>query len=81
MLFAGVAILGTHFRTILGTGLFFGFVVFLVFTGSFCSFELTDATSSLIFFMFFFYGSFFFFSPSFSLGSSLTTEDQERPSG
>jgi hypothetical protein len=28
MLFAGVAILGTHFRTILGMGFFFGLVNF-----------------------------------------------------
>jgi hypothetical protein len=34
MLFAGVAILGTHFYTIhgFGVGLFFGLVIFLVFT-------------------------------------------------
>jgi hypothetical protein len=71
-LFAGVAILGTHFRTILGTGLFSGLVIFLVFRGDFCSFVLTDTTSSLIFFTSFF-GSSFFFSPSFFLCSSLTT--------
>jgi hypothetical protein len=35
MLFAGVAILGPHFYTILGFGvdLFFGLVIFFVFTG------------------------------------------------
>jgi hypothetical protein len=49
MLFAGVAILGTHFRTILGTGLFFGLVIFLVFTGWLSSLVLTDATSSFVF--------------------------------
>jgi hypothetical protein len=64
MLFVGIAILGTHFRTILGTSLFSGLVIFLVFTGGFCSFVLTDATTSLIF---------FFFDSSFFLGSSLTT--------
>jgi hypothetical protein len=42
MLFAGIAILGTHFRTILDMGLFSGLVIFLVFTGGFCSFVLTD---------------------------------------
>jgi hypothetical protein len=63
MLFAGVAIFGTHFRTILGTGLSSGLVIFLVFIGGFSSFVLTDATTSLIFFTSFFLGSFFFFSP------------------
>jgi hypothetical protein len=42
--------LGTHFRTILGTGLSSGLVIFLVFAGGFSSFVLTDATTSLIFF-------------------------------
>jgi hypothetical protein len=73
MLFAGIAILGTHFHTILGTGLSSGLVIFLVFTGGFSSFVLTDATPSLIFFTSFFFGSFFFFRPYFFLGSSLTT--------
>jgi hypothetical protein len=66
MLFAGVAILGTHFHTILGAGLFFGLVIFLVFTGGFCSFILTDATTSLISFASLFSDS------SFFLGYSLT---------
>jgi hypothetical protein len=65
MLFAGVAILGTHFRTIFGVGLFSGLVIFLVFTGDFCSFILMDATTFLISFASFFSGS------SFFLGSSL----------
>jgi hypothetical protein len=66
--------LGTHFHTILGTGFSSDLVIFLVFTGGFSSFVLTDATISLIFFTSFFFGSFFFFfSPSFYLGSSLTT--------
>jgi hypothetical protein len=69
MLFAVIAILGTYFHTILGMGLSSGLVIFLVFTGSFSSFVLTDATTFLIFFTSFFFGSFFFFSPSFSLGS------------
>jgi hypothetical protein len=73
MLFAGIAILGTHFRTIFGTSLFSSLVIFLVFIGGFCSFVLTDATTSLIFFTSFFFGSSFFFSSSFFLGSSLTT--------
>jgi hypothetical protein len=52
----------------MGTGLFSGLVIFLVFTGGFCSIVLTDATTSLIFFVYFFFGS------SFFLGSSLTTQ-------
>jgi hypothetical protein len=49
MLFAGVAILGTHFRTISGTGFFFGLVkFFLVFTGWLCHLVLTDATTSFM---------------------------------
>jgi hypothetical protein len=68
MLFAGVEILGTHFRTILGVGLFSGLVIFLVFTCNFCSFILTDATTSLISFAPFFSGS------SFFLGSYLLTQ-------
>jgi Na+/pantothenate symporter len=61
-------ILGTHFRTIVGTGLSSGLVIFLVFIGGFSSVVLTDATTSLIFFTSVFFGSFFFFSPSFFLG-------------
>jgi hypothetical protein len=57
MLFAGIAILGTHFRTILGMGLFSGLVIFLVFTSGFCSFVLMDATTYLIFFTSSFFGS------------------------
>jgi hypothetical protein len=67
MLFAGVAFLATHFRTILGAGLFSGLVIFLAFIGGFYFFILTDATTSLIFFTSFFFGSYFF------LGSSLAT--------
>jgi hypothetical protein len=59
--------LGTHFHIIFGAGLFSGLVIFLVFTGGFCSFILTDATTSLIFFTSFFSGS------SFFLGFSSTT--------
>jgi hypothetical protein len=44
----------------LGTGLSSGLVIFLVFTGRFSSFVLTDTTPSLIFFTSFFFGSFFF---------------------
>jgi hypothetical protein len=60
MLFVGVAILGTHFCTIFGAGLFSGLVIFLVSTGGFCSFILTDATTSFISFASFFSGSSFF---------------------
>jgi hypothetical protein len=49
--------MSTHFRTILVVGLFSGLVIFLVFTGGFCSFILTDATTSLISFASFFSGS------------------------
>jgi hypothetical protein len=46
-LFAGVAILGPHFYTILGFGvdLFFGLVIFFVFTGGHWFLVLTDATT------------------------------------
>jgi hypothetical protein len=60
MLFLGIAILGTHFRTILGAGLFSGLVILLVFTEGFCSFLLRDATTSLISFASFFSDSSFF---------------------
>jgi hypothetical protein len=60
MLIVGVAILGTHFRTILGAGLFSSLIIFLVFTCDFCSFILMDATTSLISFASFFSGSSFF---------------------
>jgi hypothetical protein len=40
MLFAGVAILGSLSRTLFGTGLFSGLVIFLVFAGGFFSLTL-----------------------------------------
>jgi hypothetical protein len=63
MLFTGVAILGAHFRTILGTSLFSGLVIFLVFTGGFCSFVFTETTSFIFFTSFLFGSSFFLGSP------------------
>jgi hypothetical protein len=67
MVFAGVAILGTHFCAIFGLGacLFFGLVIFSVCTGGFCSLILTDATTYLILVASFFSSSSFFFRISY----------------
>src|SRR6185295_12364479 len=66
----GTAVLGTHFRTILGAGLSSTLVFFLVLTGGLLAFFLTgatiffvtmDATTSISFFASFLFGSSSFF--------------------